>query len=92
MKRRSRFAGDSLLTREVYGPQNGTQHLPEAFPPIRWWEFRKRAHCSHPKLRPVYSDEINLCGGWRLQCQTCKRYLDGPAWLAFTRSTRRPRP
>ena len=44
---------------------------------LRW-----RSHCPHSDLRPIYGDEINYVGGWRLQCRDCARFLDGPVRLA----------
>lgn len=52
---------------------------------IRWWQFRKRAHCPHEHLIGIFGDEINWVGGWRLQCRDCGRYLDGPVSLADSR-------
>lgn len=38
--------------------------------------------CPHANMRGVYGDEINDCGGYRLRCCDCGRYLDGPLSLA----------
>ncbi|QIG57884.1 hypothetical protein SEA_PAULODIABOLI_196 [Microbacterium phage PauloDiaboli] len=43
--------------------------------------FLKR-HCPHGMLRGIYGDEINLVGGFRLQCIACGRFLRGPVTLA----------
>lgn len=45
----------------------------------------KRKHCPHSNLRGIYGDEINQ-HGFRLECVTCGRLLDGPVSLANKRS------
>lgn len=44
--------------------------------------LRRRLHCPHSSLLGIYGDEINACGGYRLQCMDCRAYLDGPVQLA----------
>lgn len=56
---------------------------------LEWLERQeirhKRKHCPHSNLRPIHGDEINSCGGWRLHCRQCNRYVDGPVYLAESR-------
>ena len=47
--------------------------------------MRQRRHCAHSRLRPIYGDEINFVGGWRLWCRDCGRFIDGPVSLAAMR-------
>lgn len=47
------------------------------------WLRRKR--CPHSNLSGVYGDRINHVGGWRLWCDDCRRYIDGPVSLAESR-------
>lgn len=44
-----------------------------------------RCRCPHSRLWPIYGDEINRVGGWRLFCADCGRYLAGPVKLAARR-------
>jgi hypothetical protein len=48
----------------------------------RW---KQRRHCPHSNLNGIYGDAINHCGGFRLWCQDCGMYLDGPVALAKLR-------
>lgn len=52
-----------------------------------WFGRTARKRCPHEVLVPIYGDQINMVGGWRLQCDDCYQYLDGPVELA---SLRRP--
>ena len=55
-----------------------------------WLDRRRRLrHCAHSSLAPIYGDAINHCGGWRLQCRDCGRFVDGPVQLAEFRSHER---
>ena len=56
--------------------------------PYRWLQKRR---CPHSNLSPIYGDEINHVGGWRLFCRDCGRYIDGPVSLAESRSGERLR-
>ena len=47
-----------------------------------WW---RRIHCPHSELEPIYGDEINALGGFRLRCRDCGRLIDGPPTLAASR-------
>lgn len=47
---------------------------------IGW--LRKRLHCPHRRVEGIYGDEINMVGGYRLQCLGCRAFLDGPVSLA----------
>ena len=47
---------------------------------IGW--LRKRLHCPHRRVKGIYGDEINMVGGYRLQCLDCRAFLDGPVSLA----------
>ena len=47
--------------------------------------WRKRRHCPHSDLEPIYGDEINRLGGYRLICRDCGRLIDGPPTLAASR-------
>ena len=38
--------------------------------------------CPHVNLEGIYGDEILRVGGYRLRCDDCGRYLDGPVSLA----------
>ena len=42
--------------------------------------------CPHSDLRPIYGDQINHVGGYRLKCRRCSRFLDGPVELAKARA------
>lgn len=46
---------------------------------------RQQQRCPHEVIRGVYGDEIKRCGGFRLLCVVCGRYLDGPVSLAAAR-------
>jgi len=35
-----------------------------------------KRRCRHDRLRGIYGDEINACGGSRSQCLTCGRWFD----------------
>lgn len=48
---------------------------------LKWWQFTRRSHCPHSNLLGIYGDEINRVGGYRLQCASCGKYLDGPVSL-----------
>lgn len=41
--------------------------------------------CPHVNLQGVYGDDIHCVGGYRLYCDDCGRYLDGPVSLAQTK-------
>ena len=47
--------------------------------------FLSNKHCAHSNLRPIYGDEVNANGGWRLGCNDCGRYIAGPVSLAENR-------
>ena len=49
----------------------------------RWWLGRSR--CPHSNLTGIYGDAINHCGGYRLRCDDCGRFIDGPVALAELR-------
>jgi len=49
--------------------------------------FRNR--CPHSDVRPIHGDEINHVGGYRLQCNDCRRYLDGHVVIAQLRADER---
>lgn len=49
---------------------------------LRWWQWRKRAHCPHADLQGIYGDQIFMAGFRRLHCRRCGRLLDGPVALA----------
>lgn len=51
-----------------------------------WFGRTARVRCPHRVLTPIYGDQVNMVGGWRLQCADCYRYLDGPVSLAATRN------
>lgn len=51
-----------------------------------WFGRRARRRCPHSQLLGLYGDEINRVGGWRLFCNGCRRYLDGPVRLEITRA------
>ena len=38
--------------------------------------------CPHVNLQGIYGDDIHCVGGYRLYCDDCGRYLDGPVSLA----------
>lgn len=42
--------------------------------------------CPHTNLIGIYGDAINHCGGYRLWCSDCKRYINGQVDLAHIRS------
>lgn len=44
-----------------------------------------RRRCPHSGLIGIYGDEINSCGGYRLYCEDCDRFLDGPVLLTANR-------
>lgn len=55
-----------------------------------YWGFfgrQARRRCPHSELSPIYGDDINRVGGWRLRCNGCARYLDGNVRLVFDRET-----
>lgn len=55
-----------------------------------WWRRRRaRMHCPHSNLTGIYGDLINYVGGWRLFCEDCLKYLDGPVSLAKSREGER---
>lgn len=45
----------------------------------------RRNRCPHEYKRGIYGDEINIRGGFRLQCLICGLLLDGSVALANTR-------
>jgi len=59
--------------------------MPLAAMAYYWGRFEGRT-CPHSDLSPIYGDEINHVGGYRLQCRTCARFLDGPVYLAEARA------
>lgn len=48
--------------------------------------LKRRLHCPHSRLDPIYGDEIRFVGYYRLQCLDCRAFLDGPVKLAKMRS------
>ena len=42
--------------------------------------------CPHSRLNPIYGDAINHNGGYRLWCRDCRRHIDGPVSLAYSRA------
>jgi hypothetical protein len=65
-----------------------TGHSTGLLADLWWWlrTIRRRRHCPHMRLDPIYGDEINHVGGWRLQCRACRRFFDGPVDLAAIRN------
>lgn len=53
-----------------------------------WFGKQAKEHCPHVDLRGIYGDMINSCGGWRLWCGDCERFIDGPVKLAERRVPR----
>jgi hypothetical protein len=51
-----------------------------------WFGQHARRRCPHSNLQGIYGDPINHCGGWRLFCRDCARYLGGPVELAEWRT------
>ena len=51
-----------------------------------WFGRNARKRCPHRVLAPIWGDDIEMVGGWRLQCADCDQYLDGPVSLAAQRS------
>lgn len=49
----------------------------------------RRNRCPHSNLIGVYGDKINMVGGYRLFCNDCKMYLNGPVALAKSRESER---
>ena len=47
---------------------------------VRRW--RRRLHCPHSRLDPIYGVAIRFVGYFRLYCLDCGAYLDGPVKLA----------
>lgn len=45
----------------------------------------QQRHCAHVKVRGIYGDEINITGGYRVQCRECGAFLDGPVSIAVDR-------
>lgn len=45
---------------------------------------RAKKHCPHWRLRGIYGDEA-MRTHYRLQCQECGAFLDGPVELAAIR-------
>lgn len=45
----------------------------------------KPNRCPHINVLPIYGDFINKCGGYRLRCNDCFRFLDGPVSVAIDR-------
>jgi len=50
-----------------------------------WFGRHARRRCPHRTLTGIYGDAINHVGGWRLYCNACRRYLDGPVSFAGVR-------
>ena len=55
----------------------------------RYEDRVRRRNCPHSTLRGIYGDEVNHCGGWRLRCLDCRRFVDGPVALAEFRAHER---
>lgn len=60
--------------------------MPLAAMAYYWGRFEGNYTCPHSDLQPIYGDRINHVGGYRLQCRTCARFLDGPVSLAEARA------
>lgn len=49
-----------------------------------WFGQHARRRCPHTAKRGIYGDEI-IHTGWRLFCNDCGSFLDGPVTLADKR-------
>lgn len=55
-----------------------------------WFGRQARRRCPHASKSGIYGDSIVHCGFWRLFCEDCGQFLDGPVSLADKRGAFRP--